>query len=230
VRVRYWQLAVGLAMLSLAVLPTPTADAGDAAVLGGGAGIVVAGNYCTLTTIGHDKSGQLVGFTAGHCGGPGAPVVAEGTEVPVGTVAAANGDLDYAVIKFDPAKVSPAGDFAGFAINGIGPDPDFREPACTQGAATGNNCTHIGSIPGPGPRVAMHAPFQPGDDGRPVTCDGMLVGLVYGGNVIPGDLQGSPPIPDTHMYMYMYMYMYKFSAILNDVNAKGGPGAGFTPI
>jgi hypothetical protein len=47
-------------------------------VLGGGAGIVVDGTYCTLASIGHQKSGQLVGFTAGHCGGPGAPVVAEG--------------------------------------------------------------------------------------------------------------------------------------------------------
>lgn len=45
--------------------------AADGAVpLGGGVGIVVDGRYCTLTTIGHDKTGELVGFTASHCGGP----------------------------------------------------------------------------------------------------------------------------------------------------------------
>ena len=217
-------LAVGFATTLLAGLLTPVASADDKVPLGGGAGIAVDGNQCTLTTIGHDKAGELVGFTAGHCGGPGAPVVAEGADnrVPVGTVAVTDGGLDYAVIKFDPAKVTPTASFAGFPINGIGPDPEFRQPACTQGAATGNDCGHIGSLPGPGPNVAMHAPFQPGDDGRPVTCDGLLVGLVYEGHVIPGDLQGSPPIPDTHFH--------KFSAILNDVNSKGGPGAEFSPI
>lgn len=215
-------VAVGLALVSVAGLAANAAADGSV-TLGGGAGIVVSGNYCTLTTIGHDKSGQLVGFTAGHCGGPGAPVVAEGANTgAVGSVVAASGDLDYSVIKFDPAKVAPTASFAGFPINGIGPDPDFRQLACTQGAATGNHCSHIPSLPGAGPTVAMHAPFQPGDDGRPVTCDGLLVGLVLRGDVIPGDLQGLPPIPDT--------FFRKFSAVMNDVNAKGGPGAGFTPL
>ena len=221
-RTNRWQLAAGLATVSLAGLLTPRAAADGAAPLGGGAGITVNGTPCTLATIGHDHAGDFVGFTAAHCGGPGASVITEGSNVPVGTVAATDGGLDYAVIKFDPAKVTPTASFAGFPINGIGPDPDFRQPACTQGAATGNNCGHIGSLPGPGPNVAMHAPFEPGEDGRPVTCDGLLVGLVYEGHVIPGDLQGSPPIPDTHFH--------KFSAILNDLNAKGGPGAGFSPI
>jgi hypothetical protein len=216
-------LAIGVASL-VAGLLAPSAAADSAIPLGGGAGIVVAGGYCTLATIGRDHSGALVGFTAGHCGGPGADVVAEGANNgTVGTVTASDGALDYAVIKFDPGKVVPTNNFAGFPINGImDAAPDFRQPACTQGAATGNYCGHIGSIPGPGANVTMHAPFQPGDDGRPVTCDGQLVGVVYEGHVIPGDLQGSPSIPDTHFH--------KFIAISNDVNAKGGPGAGFTPI
>jgi hypothetical protein len=185
---------------------------------------VVDGSDCTLTAIGHDKTGELVGFTAAHCGGPGAQVVAEGAEQrgPLGTVAAADGGLDYAVIKFDPAKVTPTANFGGFAINGIGPDPEFRQPACTQGAATGNYCSHNLTIPGPGPRFAMHVPFQPGDDGRPVTSDGLLIGLVYEGFVMPPAPPDFQPIPDT--------YVHKFSAILADVNANGGPGAGFTPI
>ena len=192
-------------------------------VLGGGAGIVVGGSYCTLGTIGHDKIGELVGFTAGHCGGLGAPIVAAGADDhrPVGTVSAIGGGLDYAVIKFDPAKVNPTANFAGFPINGIGPDPDFHQPACTQGAATGNYCSRIVSISGPGSHGSMPAPFQPGDDGRPITCDGLLIGLVLSGHVIEADYAH----PEIHETTFV-----KVSAILADVNAKGVPGAGFTPI
>lgn len=224
-RIRYWQLAVGLTLLLLAVSPTPTADAVDKVVLGGGAGIVVEGSYCTLATIGHDHAGELVGFTAGHCGGPGAPVVAEGADShgPVGAVAAVGDGLDYGVIEFDPAKVTPTANFAGFAINGIGSDPDWHQPVCTQGAANGNNCGGVSTIPGPGPRRAMgHAHFQPGDDGAPVTSNGLLIGVVFGGMFVPPDLQGSPPHDFTHFFL--------FSAIMNDVNSKGVPGAGFSPI
>lgn len=61
----------------------PSAAAGGAVVLGGGAGIAFAKTPCTLTTIGHDKSGELVGFTAGRCGGLGAPVEATAQKITV---------------------------------------------------------------------------------------------------------------------------------------------------
>jgi hypothetical protein len=216
-------LAVGFATVLTAEILTPTAVADDKVVMGGGAGIVVEGSYCTLATIGHDHAGELVGFTAGHCGGPGAPVVAEGADNhgPVGTVAAVGDGLDYGVIKFDPAKVSPTANFAGFAINGIGPDPDWHAHACTNGAANGIQCGGIASIPGPGPRSAMnHAVFQPGNDGAPVTSDDLLIGLVQNGQTVNAD----PTIPRVDFTHYT-----KFSAVLGDVNAKGVPGAGFTP-
>jgi hypothetical protein len=225
VHITRWQAAAGLAMALLAGLLTPTAAADEKVGLGGGAGIVVNGSNCTLTTIGHDKTGELVGFTAGHCGGPGAPVVGEGAENhgPVGTVVAVGDGLDYGVIKFDPAKVNPTANFAGFAINGIGSDPDWHQSVCTQGAANGNNCGGVSTIQGPGPRRAMgHAHFQSGDDGAPVTSNGLLIGVVFGGMFVPPDLQGSPPHDFTHFFL--------FSAIMNDVNSKGVPGAGFSPI
>jgi hypothetical protein len=211
-------------MALLAGLLTPTAAAGEKVGLGGGAGIVVNGSNCTLTTIGHDKTGELVGFTAGHCGGPGAPVVAEGADNhgPVGTVSVVGDGLDYSVIRFDPAKVAPTANFGGFPIDGIGPDPELGQPTCTLGAATGDECSHIVTVPGPGPGRSMLAPFQPGDAGRPVTADDLLIGLVVDGYTIPGDTLGNLPLPDTQLIL--------FSAIVNDVNAKGGPGAGFTPI
>lgn len=219
-----WRIAAGLATVLLPEFLAPTATADDKVVLGGGAGIVVQGTYCTLATIGHDKTGLLVGLTAGHCGGPGAPVVAEGSDNhgPIGTVAAVGDGMDYGLIRFDPAKITPTANFAGFAITGIGPDPDWHAHACTNGAANGIQCGGVASIPGPGPRSAMnHAVFQPGDDGGPVTSNDLLIGLVYGGNTAPANLD----IPQIDFTQYT-----KLSAIMNDVNAKGGPGAGFTPL
>jgi hypothetical protein len=46
--------------------------------------------------------------------------------------------------------------------------------------------------------------------------------VAFEGLNTPGDLQGLAPSNFTDFT--------KFSAIVNDVNAKGGPGAGFTPI
>jgi hypothetical protein len=117
---------------------------------------------------------------------------------------------------------TPAANFAGFAVNGIGPDPDWRQDACTNGAADGTRCGGIASIPGPGPRSGMHgALFQSGDDGSPVTSNDLLIGVAFGGNSAPANRA----IPQIDFTQYT-----KFSAILADVNAKGGPGAGFTPI
>ena len=225
-RVGYrWWIGVCVLIPLLAVLRAPAAVA--ALPLGGGAGIVVNGTYCTLTTIGHDKAGELVGFTAASCGGPDSPVVAEGSESlgPVGTVVAIANDpgLKYAVIKFDPAKITPTANFAGFVINGIGPDPEWHQPECRLGAATGDFCSGNSTIPGPGPYMAMpRGNYQPGDNGGPVTSDGLLVGLIASGIFVPGDLQGAPSHQST--------YLVKFSRILDDVNSTGGPGAGFSPI
>jgi hypothetical protein len=222
-RRRPHQAAVIVGIATVAGLLAPTASADGSAILGGGAGITVNGTYCTLATIGHDNTGELVGFTAASCGGPGSQVTAVGG-ANVGSVVAADDSLKYAVIKFDPAQVTPTANFAGFAINGIGPDPDFRRPACTDGAATGNQCGKITTIPGPGPgRNMAGATFQPGDEGRPVTADNLLIGIAYRGWVTTPDLlYGGGNKPEATVVL--------ISAILNDVNAKGGPGAGFSPV
>jgi hypothetical protein len=186
------------------------------------------GAPCTLTTIGHDKAGEVVGFTAATCGGPGAQVVATGAEQrgPLGTVVAADDALDYAVIKFDPAKISAIADFDGFVINGIGPDPGLGQAVCTQGGATGQGCGSI-TVPGVKPLTLTAAvpAWQPGDNGAPVTVDGQLVGMTRRGYTIVGF---PPPVPAPLVFTHIGFTL--FSAILNDANAKGGPGAGFTPI
>lgn len=54
------------------LVTAPAAGAAGPVVLGGGSGIVVNGeSFCTLTTIGNDNRGNLIGFTSAHCGGPG---------------------------------------------------------------------------------------------------------------------------------------------------------------
>jgi hypothetical protein len=60
-----WQLAAGVAVAAVVGLLAPAAAADGTVVLGGGAGITVNGTPCTLATIGHDNTGQLVLLLAG---------------------------------------------------------------------------------------------------------------------------------------------------------------------
>ena len=75
-------VALGAMLMSGIVAP---AHADSPVTLGGGSGLVVNGEtLCTLTTIGTDNRGSLIGFTSAHCGGPGAVVAAEGDESAAG--------------------------------------------------------------------------------------------------------------------------------------------------
>lgn len=223
-RLGHLRLAIGFVPLLLAGLLAPTASA--APPLGGGARIIVnASAHCTLAAIGHDSTGELIGFTASRCGGVGAPVAAEGNGGVVGNVGAANEDVGYAVIKFDPVKVAPIAAFDGFPINGVGSDPGFGQQACTEGGASGVVCGLI-TVPGskPGSITANLPAWELGDDGAPVTVNGQLVGLTVTGHVATLVQPGAMPGGQAQIRVAL------FSAITNDVNAKGGPGAGFAPI
>ncbi|MDT7732037.1 MAG: hypothetical protein QOK45_2290, partial [Mycobacterium sp.] len=128
------------ATLATLLLPSTLANADGLVPLGGGSGIVIEGDtLCTLTAIGNDNSGNLIGFTSAHCGGPGERVAAEGAEAAgvLGTMVAGNDSLDYAVIQFDPQKVQPVNNVKGFEIDGLGPDPVFGDIACKLGRTTG---------------------------------------------------------------------------------------------
>ncbi|WP_041317788.1 hypothetical protein [Mycolicibacter sinensis] len=214
-----WRETVALALLFAAGLPAAP-PAAAMVILGGGAVVVVNGDsFCTLTTIGRDRAGDVVGFTGAQCGGPGAAVAIAGADTTVGTVVAANGDLGYAVIKFDAPELIPVSDYAGVAINGFGPDPVFDSQVCKWGPASPGIC--YGIRQDGWPRMQMHGWFDGGDVGAPVTMDGLLVGMVVGGGITWGG-RSTPSLPIT--------YVTKFSAILADVNAGDGPGSGFVPI
>ncbi len=213
-----------------AVRPT-IAAADDKVVLGGGAGITLnGGTLCTLTAIGHDTAGDLVGLTSAHCGGPGVPVAAEGQAGQLGTVAASNPGLDYLVIKFDPAKVQPSSNVNGFAINGIGPDIRQVElqSACQQSRATGRSCAQIFVN-----SQTLYECGNPDDEGAPLTVNDQLIGMIRGGFVPDGS-----PCPQIHGFVAVHPYfppgdrpqIVSMDAILADINAKRGPGVGFAPI
>jgi hypothetical protein len=221
-------LVVALAApVVLAILPGP-ARADEPVVLGGGAGIVIDGDtFCTLTTIGHDKTGALIGFTSAHCGGPGAEVAAGSAagNTTVGTMVAGNDNLDYAVIRFDPDKVTPVSNFDSFAIDGIGPNPASGQIACKQGRTTGNSC---GVTWGPGQdpgTIVMQVCGRQGDSGAPVTVNDLLVGMIHG--AFSEDL---PTCVVKYIPLHTPAVVMSINAVLADVDSKNRPGAGFVPV
>jgi hypothetical protein len=226
-RTRHWAGAIALVLAVVSVAPPAQAAPDDKVVIGGGAGIVIDGDtYCTLTSIGNDNTGALVGFTSAHCGGPGAQVAAEAAPDAgvLGTMVAGNDGLDYAVIRFNPARVAPVSNWNGFAINGIGPDPAFGQVACKLGRTTGYSC---GVTWGPGEEpgtIVNQVCGRPGDSGAPVTVNTRLVGMIHGAfsDSIPTCIIKYIPLHTPAVTM-------SINSILADLTAKGRPGAGFVP-
>ena len=227
-RHRWWApsaVVTGLAALSLAATGPAAADP---IPLGGGSGIVVdRDTYCTLTAIGTDNRGELIGFTSAHCGGPGAKVAAEAAKDagPVGEMVAGNDGLDYAVIKFDPARVTPTNNVNGFIIDGLGPDPKFGDIACKLGRTTGYSC---GVTWGPGKdpgTIVNQVCGQPGDSGAPVTVNNKLVGMLHG--AFTEDL---PTCIVKYIPLHTPAVTMSINTQLADIAAKGRPGSGFVPV
>ena len=219
----------GAAVLVAAALlaGAPPGAAVEKVVIGGGAGIVVEGDtYCTLTAVGNDRTGALIGFTSAHCGAPGAQVASEAAPDAgvIGTMVAGNDGLDYAVIRFDPAKVDPVSNWNGFAIDGIGPDPVFGQVACKLGRTTGYSC---GVTWGPGEdpgTIVNQVCGQPGDSGAPVTVNNRLVGMIHGAFT-----EGLPTCIIKYIPLHTPAVTMSMNAILADLAAKDRPGAGFVP-
>jgi hypothetical protein len=226
---RCLRIPVVIAALVAVLLPTSSlAHAQDPVALGGGSGLVVDGEtLCTLTAIGNDNRGNLIGFTSAHCGGPGAQVGAEGAENAgvLGTMVAGNDALDYAVIQFDPQKVRPVNNVDGFQIDGLGPDPVAGEIACKLGRTTGYSC---GVTWGPGDEPGTfinQVCGAPGDSGAPVTVNNRLVGMIHGAfsEELPACIIKYIPLHTPAVNM-------SFNTQLADIVAKNRPGSGFVPV
>lgn len=226
---RRWQWLIGAPIIAFVAMLTPApAHADPPVVLGGGSGIVVNGeSFCTLTTIGHDNAGRLIGFTSAHCGGPGAVVSAEGANSAgvLGKMVAGNDLLDYAVIEFDPAKVTPTNNVNGFQIDGLGPDPVFGDVACKLGRTTGYSC---GVTWGPGQdpgTIVNQVCGQPGDSGAPVTVNNRLVGMIHGAYT-----EELPTCVVKFVPLHTPAVTMSFNTQLADITAKNRPGTGFVPV
>lgn len=215
--------------VAAALLSTPAvAQAQERVALGGGSGLVVNGEtLCTLTAIGTDNRGKLVGFTSAHCGGPGAQIAAEGAEAAgaLGTMVAGNDALDYAVIEFDPQKVRPVNNVNGFQIDGLGPDPVVGDVACKLGRTTGYSC---GVTWGPGDEPGTfinQVCGRPGDSGAPVTVNNRLVGMIHG-----AFSEELPTCIIKYIPLHTPAVNVSFNTQLADITAKNRPGTGFVPV
>lgn len=226
-----WLLRICAPIVALAGLLAPTApmaNADEPVPLGGGSGLVVNDDtLCTLTAIGIDNRGNLIGFTSAHCGGPGAQVGAEEAEANgvLGTMVAGNDALDYAVIQFDPQKVRPVNNVNGFQIDGLGPDPTVGDIACKLGRTTGYSCGvtwGAGEEPG---TIVNQVCGQPGDSGAPVTVNNRLVGMLHG--AFTEDL---PTCIVKFIPLHTPAVTMSINAVLADITAKNRPGSGFVPV
>jgi hypothetical protein len=194
------------------------ASAAPRAAIGGGSGLVINGHFsCTLTTVGRDRSGALVGLTAGHCGNVGNPVVAQqfrGHGV-IGRFVAKNAKLDYAVIALDPGKVTPVRRVGGTTITHVGAPVSFPALICKEGRTTGHTCGWAYGDVFASNQTWSQMCIAEGDSGGPVTSGTALVGMVnaYLAQACIG------PAVGTNM-----------NTIMGDLNRRGGAGAGFRPI
>lgn len=189
------------------------------APMGGGAGIVVDDKVeCTLTTIGNDAAGRLVGFTAGHCGEAGSKVVAERNPDAgvIGHFAYSNPDLDYAVIEFDRSRVTPVNRIGNTTIANTGAPAQFPNIICKEGRTTGNTCgLAYGDVFGSNVETWSQMCVVEGDSGAPVVIGNTLVGMV---NAYLAVACLGPEV-GTNM-----------NSILAAANKGNQPGAGFRPI
>ncbi|MCB8910481.1 S1 family peptidase [Rhodococcus rhodochrous] len=190
--------------------------------LGGGSGITLGDNGqdifdCTLTTIGNDAAGRLVGLTAAHCGSPGMTVKAEYDLAAgsVGRIVSTNERLDYAVIEFDRGKVVPVNRVGDVTITGLGAPAGFPNIACKEGRTTGNTCGIVwGDVFGSQETWTQVCVIE-GDSGAPLVVGTTLVAMVNAYLLAPcvGPEVGT-----------------NIDVIMADINGRGGPGAGFRPI
>lgn len=220
--------------LVLAMAPAYTAHAAPRAGIGGGSAIVIdARAGCTMTTVGHDRAGRLVGLTAGHCGNVGSQITLQdnpGAGV-VGQIVLKSTPGDYAVIALDPSRVVGTPTVGGATIRSVGAFPPAGSNVCKSGRTTGFSCGPVLSLRSTDSLSYVCA--NHGDSGGPVLSGNRIVGMLNGGLIvgIPGTpLEGAigcihPAIP-----VYSPMVATKMTAVLADLDRVGGPGAGFRPV
>ncbi|MFQ6326802.1 S1 family peptidase [Nocardia sp. CWNU-33] len=213
----------GFAFVSVAALVGTGSGVAIAApvapAVGGGSGIIIDSRFqCTVTTVGYDDAGRLVGLTAGHCGEPGSQVIAEANPNygVVGRFVHSDHDLDYGIIQFDPGRITPVDRVGSVTITDIGAPAQFPMVVCKKGRTTGNTCgVAWGDVFGTNSETWTQMCVLEGDSGAPVLVGSTLVGMV---NAYLAVGCFGPEVGTT------------MSVIMNDINRRGDVGAGFLPI
>ncbi|MCU1642737.1 MAG: hypothetical protein JWN03_3012 [Nocardia sp.] len=237
-RVLSWAAVVATALSSTTFLLTGTADAAPVVTLGGGSGIYVEQlddpttlADCTLTTIGYDHDGKLVGITAGHCGEVGARIAAEYTHSGgIGVIANKSAGNDWSVIDFDPTRVNPTKQVAQSVINSVGAPPNIGDMACKNGRTTGYTCGPVWETNRNWFRSQVCA--NHGDSGAPVILGDRLVGMVVAGTDFdagPIDIQ-LPACTGAGDLIHAPELSTTMTMVLADIDRHGGVGAGFHPF
>ena len=187
----------------------------------------------SLTAIGYDRGGRLVGLTAGHCAPTGARLGAENAlgAGAVGTVAFSdNGEtLDFAVLQFDPEKVDPARSVGATTITGVGGPPGPGTTVCSNGRTSGPGCGVVwGNLDD---SVTINQVCsKPGDSGGPVTVGDKLVGMNQGRLTGLAGIGFDLPCADAANPIHSPAFFAPIELILAAIDAKGGVGAGFRPF
>ena len=223
---------LGIALLAVAPLApiAGTADAAPRVQVGGGIGIVLDGrSICTLTAIGHDRSGRLVGLTAAHCGPEEAVVTAEKNRAAgaLGVIVQRNPSVDTAVIAFDPAKVQPVRQVGPARISSVGRFPaNTGANVCKSGRSTGYTCGPV--LYQAQAKASSYVCAGPGDSGGPVIEGDRVVAMLNGGEVLAGIT--AVPCFTPAFPVFSPMRATKMTDIVTVLNAQGAAGAGFRPI
>ncbi|MFF2554139.1 hypothetical protein ACFVUS_24285 [Nocardia sp. NPDC058058] len=186
-------------------------------------------HVCTLTAIGYDAADNLIGLTNAHCEYDGdrqwpndlvlleSEAFAPGAKIAdlhlLGRIAYISGGnpvvpgpngpgLDYAVILFDKSQVEPVATVGDTTIRTLSAPPPTGTPVCKQGATTARTCGV--TLTTAGPYLLTTVSEFPGDSGSPVVMGDTLIGNHWSWGA------GT-----------------SITAILTDLNRRGGLGAGF---
>ncbi len=206
------------------------ADAAPKAAVGGGTGILLDGRAgCTMTAVGRDRAGRLVGLTAGHCGGIGSRVALQrnprfGT---IGRVVTRSANYDVDVISLDASRVRGVRSVGKARIARIGTYPQPFSTVCKSGRTTGFTCGPTLTLKG---RYAYnYVCSAPGDSGGPILVGNRVVGMLNGGMRLAGP-GTSIACVDPALPLHTPMIATKMSDILRVLNRTSAVGAGFRPV
>lgn len=180
---------------------------------------------CTVAATGFDNQGRMVAITAGHCGEIGSKIVSlDSWRVGKSGTVVAHGSqgLDYSVIELAKnAQVSKT--YNNTTFEEIGGEIPDRSKVCKSGVATGTTCGYsLWSTP---KTTIAQVCATRGDSGAPLIANGRWVGVVTSGVTPTYALACNTPLQG---WLFQPTRSLKADAIVKDLNARGGVGAGFT--